>query len=158
MDKEASKLGNALSFFGRYFSNFKYLLFTLFLYTICALVTWIALLFKFKFNLKTATGIAYTLSTGGDPYSQPEALQLGWGWWLWFFLFHILSWLLVPVLIASAIECAHRTNEERSKQAERALLEKFEAIGREVLKLDGGDLESFISRNYREFKGLIEKK
>lgn len=154
MSKQADKLEKLISNCGRFFSNFQFLLFSLSFYIIATLGTWLALLLKFDF--KTATAIAYTISTGGDPYSQQKTGELGWIWWGWFFVFHVLSWLAVPVLIAAAIDSAHKFNEKSDGKAERALLGHFEEMGRD-LGHSGSELDSFINSNYRSVKRLMEK-
>lgn len=140
---------------GRFFVNFHYLFICLVTYVVLAIITWGYLCGRF--DLKIGTAIAYTLATGGDPYSQPKTAELGWVCWLWFYCFHVLSWLVVPVLIATAIQAAYLTSEERKRQAEQVIIEEFKEIGK-TLKVPDDKLSDFAIGRFVTLKQKIESR
>jgi len=62
--------------------------------------------------------IAYAIATGGDPFNFSELAQPHPLLWVWILIVHVLSWLIVPVLAATAIDAAYRKWEERREELE----------------------------------------
>lgn len=99
---------------GRFLSSFSYVLTTLTIYSVLCLVTYILLLM----TLEPQDGpsfIAYEITTGGDPFNFREVAPSHPVLWIWILFMHILSWLIVPVLAATAIDAAYRQWEERQE-------------------------------------------
>lgn len=108
------------SWVGGFFSNFTRVLQMLFIYVVLCVGTYILLIAELGPD-KRAAFIAYQVATGGDPYNFSEALRPFPFTWGWILVLHVLSWLIVPVLAATAIDAAYRAHEEKKARAERAL-------------------------------------
>ena len=127
---------------GRFLSNFSYVLGTLGLYLFLSAVTFIWL--AIDVDRYRAATITYDVATGGNPLEYIGELQRPYPvLWGWIVFFHILAWLVVPVLAATAVDAAYRKWDERKEEAERRLRKIFRIVGRDQLKLSGSQLEEF---------------
>lgn len=149
----AARMESWISGVAHFFSNFTYLTLALIIYMLLSGGTWLALRGTLAPDYGKAAAIAYTVATGGDPYNYTKDLAQYFCMWQWIRLFHIISWLAVPVLIATAIEAAHRANEARTNEWEMILLDEFEHLGRE-LGYSGEELNDFIKKRLRQLKTM----
>lgn len=106
---------------GIFLANLTYLVATLIVYAILSVLTYLWLSFTLS-NPGSARFIAYEISTGGDPFNfRADLAQHVW-LWRWMLLFHILSWLIVPVLAATAVDATYRLLEQRRLELDRKLM------------------------------------
>lgn len=136
--KLIDKLGLKL---GRFFSNFRAILWVLGLYVVMSVVTFLALACKLYPNYSKAAFIAFEIATGGDPFNFSGDLNKFTYLWLWVLFLHLISWLLVPVLTATAIDAAYRIWEERRIKLERIIMSRMDKVLDQVSGLSEAEKE-----------------
>jgi hypothetical protein len=98
--------------------------------------------------------IAYDIATGGSPFSfmdeiKPQSTII----WIWVGLFHVIAWLVIPVLIAATLDAMYRVYEEKRSQAENRLARKL----RKYAQLSGipeAELDDFVSEGIDFFRNM----
>ncbi len=99
---------------GKAFSSFGYLLAALASYVCLCFLTYAVLRTELGSN-QGASFITFEIATGGDPYNFKELAFSHPLLWLWILILHLLSWLMIPILAATAVDAANRKWEERLK-------------------------------------------
>ncbi|SRR6266851_403270 len=105
---------------GKLLSSFSYVLTALVIYVILCLVTYIVL----RITLGSDGGasfITFEIATGGDAFNFKELAVSHPIVWVWILVVHVASWLMVPVLAATAIDAAIRKWDERRLALEMEL-------------------------------------
>ncbi|HJR06896.1 MAG TPA: hypothetical protein VJ842_06550 [Pyrinomonadaceae bacterium] len=113
---------------GKYLSNITYVLSTLLIYIAFSILTYIWLVIQLSPQRNKAAFIAYEMATGSDPYNFAIDLQGFFLLWNWILVFHIISWLIVPILAATAVEATFRVYEQRKQDLNEKLLTSMERI------------------------------
>jgi hypothetical protein len=131
ISKSTAKVGAKL---GGFLSNLTYVMSTLLIYLVISILTCIWLLFQLAPQYSKAAFIAYEMATGGDPYNFASELQQYFILWIWVLIFHVISWLIVPVLAATAVDAAFRTYDMRRQELDENLLARMEDI---IIKYGG---------------------
>lgn len=121
ISRHANKAGSVT---GRFLSSFSYVLTTLFVYFVACFITYLALRIGFGPD-QGAAFIAYEMATGGDPYNFKELAPAHPVLWVWMLVLHLLSWLIVPVLAATAVDAAYRKWEERRQELDLELRDEI---------------------------------
>jgi hypothetical protein len=129
---------------GRFFSNPQYLLVSLLAYLGLCLLLYILVLSKLPLDYDKAAFVTFDIATGGDPYNFTADLISNKLIWTWALVIHLLSWLIMPVLIAMVVDAAYNFFEEGKIKAERKVQKRIRQIGRDNLKLSGDNLEEFV--------------
>lgn len=149
--QDSSVTENLGNWAGRFLSNFSYVLVTLLIYIILSLGTYIWLSVDMGSFTGKSANIAYKVATGSDPLEYVEDLNKYSFLWAWILVFHVISWLVVPVLTATAVDAAYRVFEARRTRAEKDLRRRLRAIGRER-GLSGLDLDNFVEETLDTFQ------
>lgn len=147
-DPFIERIGNWV---GRFLSNFSFVLVTLLGYLILSLGTYLWIAIDLGYFVGKPVNIAYKVATGSDPLEYVGDLHQFWFLWAWILVFHVISWLVVPVLAATAVDAAYRVVEERKTRAERNLRTKLAAIGRKR-GFSGLELDNFIEETLESFR------
>ena len=136
---------------GRLFSNPEALLYALLIYVALTAGLFLAMLWNLWPNVNDASFAAYEIATGGDPFN----FKKDWGKdrliWTWILVLHVVSWLIVPVLIATAIDAAYRIFEQTSR-AEKTLREIIGGTARNELNLSDEEAKKFMEDKLEEFQ------
>jgi len=112
--------------FGRFFENFTAVLLALLLYLVLTVLTYFALAWSLP-DKGTAAFITYEVATGGDPKDfRGDVKQFP--LWLWILAMHVASWLIVPVLAATAVDAAYRVLESRRAELDKRELKNYEKL------------------------------
>src|ERR1041384_2860910 len=108
---------------GIFLTDPKALLQLILIYIVLIMGTSIALLINLPADdPATAFFIAYGVATGSDPLDYRETvLQEHHILLSWLLFIHLLSWLWIPLIAATAVDAVNRINEERKGKAQRAL-------------------------------------
>lgn len=122
-------LGNRI---GHFLSNFTYVAITLGVYIFLSIVTFIVLFWVFSPEYGKGFLIAYGVTTGGDPLGFADELDGHKLVWAWLLILHLLSWLVVPVLAATAVDAAYRVVEQRRTRATKELNNQIGEVGKEI--------------------------
>jgi hypothetical protein len=129
--------------FGRLLYHPRYLWWALGAYCGLGFVTYLWLAIHFGTLKGKALAIAYDVATGASPLNYQVDLHPAFPWlWVWMCVFHVLSWLAIPVLIATIVDALCRTYERTRVQAERQLINRLTELGRNK-GLSGTALDSF---------------
>lgn len=120
---------------GRYLSNFTYVLSTLVFYLFLTLLTYVLLAFKLSPEYGKAAFLAYEIATGSDPYNFSADLRQPTWLWIWILVFHVISWLIVPVLAGTAVNAAFHSWEQRKLALNKELLVLMEKAIVDQLRL-----------------------
>ena len=124
ISSHTNKVGSAV---GRFLSSFGYVLTTLIVYLVMCFATYLVL----RIGLGLGNGasfIAFEIATGGDPYNFKEIAASRPVLWMWMLALHVLSWLIVPVLAATAVDAAYRRWEARVQELDEALQDELSGI------------------------------
>lgn len=113
---------------GRFFLNFPYVLATLLLYVGLSGVTYVWIKIEIPPGTVPHFFIAYELATGSDPLNFASSLQNHRLIWCWVLIFHVLSWLIVPVLVATTISAALHVWEERRLELDQLLVSRMAEV------------------------------
>lgn len=105
---------------GEQLGNFNTLFYLLFLYLVGCLATYFILRCQLPSNQSPAL-VTYLVATGGDPAPFLLILTDNPVGYYWIGFLHILSWLIVPAVIASLIDASYRLHEQHMLKAERTL-------------------------------------
>lgn len=140
---------NVGDFAGHFLANFTAVLVTLLVYTLAAIVTYFIVLQTVNPEVSEAFRITYAVATGGDPYDFANQLSPHPWLWNWILIFHVISWLIVPVLAATAVDAAYRVVERRRHQAELALRRRLRRIGL-AAGVSEEDLEKALEQSYTD--------
>jgi hypothetical protein len=140
---------------GRYLGNLKLLAITLGVYFLlaCATYVWLALQMG-AFGNKAAV-IAYDVATGASPAPyvgdvKPFSTVL----WIWLAILHVFSWILVPIVIATAIDAMYRAHEQRRARAEKRLRKWVRKFGSSRYGYKGAELEDFTEQTLETIENL----
>jgi len=136
---------------GAFLSHFPSVLITLLVYLSLSVVTWGALCWKFYPDWKKSLVIAYTIATAGDPLPFRSDFRSSLLLFSWLLFFRIIAWLLVPVLVATAIDASYRSWETRRREAEARILRHLRKYAKEELRLTGSELDQFIKDAFIDF-------
>jgi hypothetical protein len=139
---------------GRFLSNFTYVLLTLFVHIGLTILTYILLSYALPAE-KSAGFIAYEIATGGDPYNFVGDIQSHYWTWRWILLFHVISWLIVPVIAATAVDAAFRIYEQRKAELSATLSDRMEDIMIRHLGLSPEDAEKLALKTRQEMEKEI---
>lgn len=112
---------------GRFFSSLPSLLFTLLAYLVLCLFTYLILRFSLPPEKKPGM-ISYFLATGGDPAPYLNDLGSYLLAYSWIMVFHVLSWLVIPVLAATAMDISFRAYDNHKHRAEKRLEKRMVMI------------------------------
>jgi hypothetical protein len=74
--------------------------------------------------------IAYDVAFGGSPLPYADVLSNFPVLWKAVQIFHIVAWLIVPVLAATMVDAAYRMFEENQRRKERKLRRSIRAWGK----------------------------
>lgn len=138
--------------FGRFFSSLNSLILALAGYLFISLITYVSLLAQFWPSYSKAGFITYEIATGGDPFNFQAELAGHHLLWHWLLSVHVGAWLIVPILIGTAVDAAFRQYEERQAEREKRLRKIIRKEARERLKLSGDTLEEFVENTIERFR------
>lgn len=150
MAKQATINQRVVHQFGYFFSHLGLVLGTLTCYLLFSIATYLVLVLLYHLPKMKSLWITYTAATASDPLPFETDLKGAPGLLIWILLFRLFSWLLVPVLIAAAVDAAYRVFETRRKLAEVRLLDYMREMAREYTGLTGVELDSFVRTQYEE--------
>ena len=142
---------------GRFLSNFHNVFVTLVIYLVLGFGTYVWLAIDLGSFSGKSTNIAYKVATGSDPLEYVDVINKFPFLWAWILIFHVLSWLVVPVLTATAVDAAYRIAEETRIEAERDMRLRLRAIGR-ARGLSGLDLDKFVEDTIEMFQSRLKKR
>lgn len=125
---------------GRFLSNFGYVLTTLIIYVLFSLVTYGVLRVGLGANAGPSL-ITFIIATGGDPYNFKELSTTHPVVWGFIIVLHVLSWLIVPVLAATAVDAAYRKWEERVRELDTELTDEVRRLLEQHAGLTADDAE-----------------
>lgn len=142
---------------GYILSKFSYVVGILSVYVLLSLLTCIWLTVELGTFKGLASIISYEVATGGSPAPFIRDIEPRFPFlWAWLLVLHAISWLLVPMLIASAVDATYRILEKQRVESYSKLREYL----REECESDGvtGDeaLEKCIDRKVKEFRKLMK--
>lgn len=112
---------------GRFLSSFSYVLTTLLVYVVMCFITYGVITLALGAN-KGAAFITFEIATGGDPYNFKEIAAAHPFLWIWILALHAMSWLIVPVLAATAVDAAYRNWEDRMRVLEMELQDEMVGV------------------------------
>lgn len=112
---------------GRFLSSFTYVLTTLLVYAIICLLTYVFVRLTLGPN-EGASFVTFEIATGGDPFNFKELAVSHPILWIWLLLVHSMSWLIVPVLAATAVDAAFRQWEDRKSALEVELGDEMSRV------------------------------
>lgn len=135
---------------GRFLSSVPNVLSTLGIYVVLSWLTYFVLTGVYGFDQGKAFRITYAVAGAGDPFALPDVQQHYW-LWRWLLVFRVLAWLLIPVLVATAVDAAYRVFETNKKRSEARVRRQMRKIGREQLNLTGSALDEFVNEQYEQF-------
>ena len=98
--------------------------------------------------------ISYIISTGGDPAPYMSTFETHFFTYYWIVVFHIISWLFIPVVIALVADSTYRLFEKRKSLSKVILNNKM----RKILSEETGMSEKEILEKIEEFNLILEKK
>lgn len=127
MKRSLNNLGANL---GKILGDLPILVTTIFLYIILSFATYLILrcqIGNYPEN-QSAFLISYIVATGGDPSPYLQTLELYSFSYYWILVFHVISWLIVPVIVALAADATCRLFEKRKNLAEILLKKKMKNI------------------------------
>jgi hypothetical protein len=139
---------------GHFLSNFTYVLITLLSHIGLTISTYVLLSYELP-SEKSARFIAYEIATGGDPYNFVGDMQSHYWTWRWILLFHIISWLMVPVIAATAVDAAFRIYEHRRAELSATLSDRMAEIIVRHLGWSPEDAEKFALKARKEMEKEI---
>lgn len=119
---------------GRFLSDFSYVLSTLVAYVLLSVATYVSIKLVVPSGPVGHLFMAYELATGSDPLNFVTTLQRHRLLWYWILAFHILSWLIVPVLAGTAVSAAFHVWQEKRAALDQQLL----ATMGNVIRAHGG--------------------
>lgn len=139
---------------GRFLSNLKYLVAALIVYVALSLATFAWLALQSSTRAKAGV-IAFDVATGSSPllyesYVRPFSSVL----WLWLSAFHVVSWLLVPIVVATTIDATYRLYENRRLRAEKRLRRRIRKFGSRRFGYVGVELEDFTEQTLETIQDL----
>lgn len=102
--------------------------------------------------------MAYEIATGGSPVSYMEHFKNYPFLYGWLLCLHVYSWLMVPVLIAAAIDAAHVVHQKKREENQRALRKIMaDKILRVNPALGHSQVEGLIEEALEEMKASTTK-
>lgn len=123
INKTTTALANSVASF---LSNLNSLLLTLLAYVLTVLFTYLLLKVRIGSGHHEAF-IVYQIATGGDPYNFASTFANNVWVWRWLLVLHIFSWLIVPVLAATAVDVVFSIREKKrfalEDQIENAMIQ-----------------------------------
>lgn len=138
----------------RYLSNLRYLRATLLVYLLCNLGTYVWLGVQFGTFRGKAITIAYDVATGASPVAyMADVKPLFPVLWLWLAVLHVFSWLIVPIVIATAIDVMYRVYEQGRLRAGQRLRRRIRRLGSKR-GYTGMQLEDFTERTLEDIEDL----
>jgi hypothetical protein len=113
---------------GEFLSIWQYLFFSLGIYVVLGLGNTVLIRWAADVSWNKASWIAYEIATGGDPFNFYNELQPYWLLWIWMLSFHVLSWLLIPILVGTAVNVSIQSWEQRRARLREKLVERVAAV------------------------------
>lgn len=153
ISKYADKAGTAG---GRFLSSFNYVLTALLIYLILCLVTYMVLRIALGPNAG-ASFVTFEIATGADPFNFKELAISNPVVWVWILVVHMASWLMVPVLAATAVDAAHRKWEERRQALDTELREEMCRILNAYAGLPKDEADR-IAQQFLDSKAILAQK
>jgi len=114
MNRVTTALANKVASF---LSNLNSLLFALLTYVLIVLFTYLLLKVRIGSGHDEAF-IVYQIGTGGDPFNFADDFANNLWLWRWLLVLHVLSWLIVPVLAATAVDVVFSIREKKKFELE----------------------------------------
>jgi hypothetical protein len=151
--KVAKRTGVAI---GRFLSNFSYVLSTLLLHVLLSGITYLVLKIVLGSGKREAF-IAYEIATGGDPFNFSDIFSPHPILWAWILMFHVISWLIVPVLAATAVDAAYRVWEEKRLEVDKRLQEQMRAVVERQIGVTGDAAIQIVLDQLEEMRKQLEK-
>jgi hypothetical protein len=142
---------------GKFLYSLTSLMLALGVYLIFCIITFVLLRLYLDPN-QNPDLVTYIIATGGDvdiylPILRPHSIAF-----YWILVFHITSWLIVPVLAAATVDGAYRLYEQRKEKAVR----NIEVTMVELLKLNTslGDDEigEIVRKEIKSWKTRLERR
>jgi hypothetical protein len=115
---------------GQLLSKFSFVAGTLCGYVFLTLIMYFWLVLDFSQWRGYPPMIAYDVAFGGSPLPYADVLSNSPGLWKAVQIFHILAWLIVPILAATMVDAAYRMFEENQRRKERRLRRSIRAWGK----------------------------
>jgi hypothetical protein len=120
---------------GRFLSDFPSVVVTLLIYILLTVATYIWMKIQIASPTPNHLFITYELATGADPAQFVTSIQNFRLLWYWVLIFHVVSWLIVPVLAATAVTAAFNVWEERKIGLQQKLIATMVSIIQENTRL-----------------------
>lgn len=142
---------------GRVLVKFNYVVALLGGYTLLSLFTGVWLTIDLGAFRGLASMISYEVSTGGSPLPFIRDIEKPFPYlWAWLLFFRVISWLIVPVLIATAVDAAYRILETRRAKALRRMRRRFRRECEREGVTDPDALEKCVDRKIEQFWEFLE--
>jgi hypothetical protein len=148
-NKFAAKIGKSLG-------SLPILLVVLIVYFLLTLITYFLLRsqeIKYPEN-QSSFLISYIVATGGDPAPYLQTLEVSFFLYWWILVFHLISWLFIPVVIALAADTTYRLYEQRKYAAKLNLRRKM----KNILFAETNLPEEEIVKITNKFNQILEEK
>jgi len=97
-----------------------------------------------------ASFIAYEIATGGDPFNFKELAAPHPILWVWILILHAVSWLMVPVLAATAVDAAYRRWEQRMDELDMEVQDEMTGILQRHVGIDGDQAEEIAQELWKK--------
>lgn len=102
--------------------------------------------------------VTYIIATGGDVDTYLPILRAHNIAFYWVLIFHVISWLIVPILAAAAVDGAYRLYEQHKIKAARSV----ELTMVELLKLNtdlpDDQIAEVVQKEIKSWKSRLEKR
>jgi hypothetical protein len=106
---------------GRLLSFSRFLVRFLFVYLAVSIANVFLIAWVTGATYSESSWIAYEIATGGDPFNFYNQLRPYWFLWIWILIFHVVSWLLVPILVGLSVTSITASWAERRAQLKKQL-------------------------------------
>jgi len=150
--------GQFISFIGRrtgqFLTNLTYVVTTLLGYVFLSILTYLWLAARLS-SPGRARFIAYEISTGGDPFNFAAELYQHVWLWRWVLLFHVISWIIVPVLAATAVDATFRLWEQRRLELDRRLMSQMVDIIVEHLGMKDDEAQRLALKTRQRMENML---
>lgn len=142
---------------GRLLSKFSFVAGTLGGYIVLSLLVYFWLAMDFSQWRGYPAVIAYDVALGGSPRPYAEILSNSPVLWKAIQVFHVIAWLIVPILAATMVDAAHRMYSENQLRKERNLRRSIRAWGR-ARKIPEDELRDLIDEALDSFPLWLKNK
>jgi len=141
---------------GQYLTNLTYVVATLVIYGFLSVLTYLWM--ASKLSSTQARFIAYEVSTGGDPFNFAAQLSQHVWLWRWVLVFHVVSWIIVPVLAATAVDATFRLWEQRRLELDRKLMAQMVGVIVEHLGLESEEAERVAQKTRQGMESELDNR